>query len=102
MLGAAIALVLEALHLLASRMFLDVPTPVALFERSNYRIAMIVSLLTGFSVVALAYGVRAERREIETRARELRWSDDQLAAVLVREAPRPRSALPWILMLALP
>ena len=91
--GAAIVFVLECAHLAVTSAFGDVPDATWFVERGNYRINVIVSLLTGFAAAAVAYGNEAERRDVELRRHELHWSEERLGALLARLAPAARTAL---------
>jgi hypothetical protein len=98
--GVAIVLVLELAHLAVTLAFVEVPSVAWLFERGNYRINVIISLLTGFSAAAVAYGSVAERRDFELRRRELGWSAERLGALIAHRGPRPGPALACGLALA--
>lgn len=98
--GATIALVLECAHLALTLLFVDVPSVGWLLERGNYRINVVISVLTGFTVAAITYGHGAELRDLEPRRRELGWSEERLGALLAQLAPRLGPAIVCGLALA--
>jgi hypothetical protein len=66
----------------------------------DHRIALVVALLTGFTVATAAYGRTALQRDIETRRRLLGWSPAQMSAVASRYRIYPTSAFLTALLVA--
>jgi hypothetical protein len=100
LLAALVALGLEAAHLAAALCFVDVRGDGWLLGRGSYRVGAVVSLLSGFTLAAVAYGSLAERRTLARRRRELGWSEERFAAFASPWYPRPGRALLWALALA--
>jgi hypothetical protein len=99
-LGVVVVAVLEAVHMAATLLFEAVPDAGWLLERGNYRVGVVVSVLSGLTAAALAYGRSADQRDREQRRQELGWSEARLAAVLEPVRPRLRGALACALVVA--
>lgn len=89
--GAAVALGLEAAHLAVTLAFVEAPSTEWLLARGNYRVGVIVSLITGLTAGALAYAFPGHQRELEQYRRALSWSEARLAEVIAGVQPSARS-----------
>jgi hypothetical protein len=98
--GAAVALVLEVAHAVVTLAFVDASGVGELIARGNYRVGLVVSLITGLTAGALAYAGAGEQRDLERYRRALGWSEQRLAEVLSGRLPQKRAALIWALAFA--
>jgi hypothetical protein len=89
--GVGVALGFEAAHLALTLAFVETPSGEWLLARGNYRVGVIVSLITGLTAGALVYAFPGHQRELEQYRRALGWSEARLAEAIVGVQPSRRS-----------